>query len=235
MLDVAHPAGAKGAPVLIYIHGGAYVGGDKTRNAKGEPSAFSDNIMVWATTNGMVGVNMNYPLAPGAPYPAAQQDIGKVVAWVQANIGRYGGDPRHVFLWGHSAGASHVATYVGHPEFYPGKDSGLSGAIMTSGTYDMTVGPQRSNPYFGDPSTFAQRQAMPGLLKTKVPLFIATAELDPQAMNDQQALAHDALCAQGRCSAGGMMKGESHMSESYSVGTADQTVSAPVLAFVRAH
>ncbi len=236
-LDVARPTAAASAPrpVLVFVHGGAYVGGDKSRNGKGEPSPFSDNIMVWAAGQGMVGVNINYRLAPGAPYPAVQQDIAEALVWVRKNIARYGGDPKHVFLWGHSAGASHVAAYVAHPEFYPGGQSGLSGAIMSSGTYDLTEGPQRPSPYFGDPATFAARSSKAGLLASKVPLYFAAAELDPPPAVAQEQTIRDALCAQGHCPAGGVLKDHSHMSESYSVGTADQSLTAPLLAFIKGH
>ena len=60
--DTASPA----RPVLIYVHGGGFVAGNK--RTPGSP--FNDNIMLWAVKNGFVGVNMTYRLAPQSPWPA---------------------------------------------------------------------------------------------------------------------------------------------------------------------
>jgi acetyl esterase/lipase len=77
LLDVFAPAaaGAK-PPVLIFVHGGAFIGGNK-RTAPDSP--FYDNIMLWAVKNGFVGVNMTYRLAPQSPWPAGTEDVASVV------------------------------------------------------------------------------------------------------------------------------------------------------------
>ena len=62
-LDVFTPDGAGGPrPVLLFVRGGAFMTGDK--HAVGVP--FYDNVMLWAASQGMVGVNLNYRLAPDA-------------------------------------------------------------------------------------------------------------------------------------------------------------------------
>jgi acetyl esterase/lipase len=64
LVDIFATADASGArPVLMFVHGGAYVGGNK--RPPGSP--FYDNVMVWAARNGMVGVNVEYRLAPQSP------------------------------------------------------------------------------------------------------------------------------------------------------------------------
>ena len=72
-------------PVLIYVHGGAFVGGDKRTTPT---SPFYDNIMLWAVKNGFVGVNATYRLAPQAPWPAGAEDMASVVQWVHGQDGR---------------------------------------------------------------------------------------------------------------------------------------------------
>src|SRR5512140_1558298 len=63
-LDVFSPESGGGArPVLVFVHGGGFVAGNKRIN----DSPFYDNIMLWAVKNGMVGVNMTYRLAPQHP------------------------------------------------------------------------------------------------------------------------------------------------------------------------
>jgi triacylglycerol lipase len=186
-LDVFTPTKSKGdRPVLVFVHGGAFVRGDK--HEKGTP--FYDNILVWAVQHGMVGVNMNYRLAPKHPYPAAQQDIAAALSWVHDHIKGHGGDPSRVFLMGHSAGAIHIATYVAHPEFWAGKGPGIDGAILVSGEYDFTKEHPPSKPtlaYYGsDTSKYAARSSLAGLLKSTVQMLVAHGELDPP-MFEQQA------------------------------------------------
>lgn len=179
LLDLFTPeTGASGRPVLIFIHGGGFVAGNK--RAPGSP--FYDNIVLWAANHGFVGVNATYRLAPQSPYPAGAEDIAAIIAWVTAKIDERGGDPARIYLMGHSAGAIHVANYVSHPEFHKVKGGGLAGAVMVSGLYEMGASPMGDGEiaYFGsDPSRYAERSSLQGLLSTKIPLMIAAAELDP--------------------------------------------------------
>jgi acetyl esterase/lipase len=226
-------------PILIFVHGGAFVGGDKSRNPDGEPSPFYDNIMLWAVGHGMVGVNMNYPLAPQARYPVVQHDIAEVVAWARKNAASFGGDPSRVFLWGHSAGASHVAAFIAHPEAYPDIPSAqgaAAGAILTSGGYAL-ANPDKpaDHVYFGEAATLAERSATDGLVRSRTPLFVIAAELDPEAMVVQAKALDGALTAAGRDHAFLIAAKHGHMSEAYAVNTGDQSVSGPVLAFIRQH
>ena len=180
VVDIFTPEGsATGRPVLMFVHGGGYVRGSK--RPPGSP--FYDNIMVFAARHGMVGVNVEYRLAPEFPWPAGVEDMSAAVRFVGDNIVGYGGDPARVFLMGHSAGAGHVAAYVSHPEFYGPKGAGIAGAIFSSGPSYLikTQEPAESTlAYFGaDTSRYAERSALPGLLKTAVPFMFSSAELDP--------------------------------------------------------
>ena len=180
LLDIFVPDVAeKSRPVLIFVHGGAFVGGNK-RTAPDSP--FYDNIMLWAAKNGFVGVNVTYRLAPLAPWPAGAEDLASAVQWVKDNLGERGGNPARIYLMGHSAGAVHVASYVSHPEFHKVKGGGLAGAIMVSGIYDLTATPlaDPERAYFGnDPARYAERSSLSGLATTDIPLMLAAAELDP--------------------------------------------------------
>jgi acetyl esterase/lipase len=155
-------------PVLIYVHGGGFVAGDK----RGPGSPFYDNIMLWAVKNGFVGVNMTYRFAPQSSWPAAAEDLSAAVRWVTDNIASRGGVPARIYLMGHSAGAIHVATYLSHPEFWGPKGSGLAGAIIVSALYDMTSVPpsDATKAYFGaDLATYQERSSFNGLLNPHFP------------------------------------------------------------------
>jgi triacylglycerol lipase len=214
-----------GKPVLVFVHGGAFMRGERRTG----DSPFYDNIMLWAVRQGMVGVNMTYRLAPGNPWPAAQQDIQSALKWVRENIAASGGNPQRIILMGHSAGAAHVAQYLAHPQFHVAPGSGLAGAVMLSGIFDPTSA--EVNPplqaYFGkDTTLYPARSSVPGLVASQVPLLLAYAQLDPQDFHAQSEQLNAALCKAGKCPGLYKLLGHSHMSEIYSINTPDETVSS---------
>jgi triacylglycerol lipase len=230
-LDVFEPAaGASGRPVLVFVHGGAFVGGNKRTG----DSPFYDNVMLWAVANGMVGVNTTYRLAPQYAWPEAQRDLAGALAWVRQNIASHGGEPSRIWLMGHSAGAVHVAQYVGHPELHPGSGS-IAGAIMVSGMFDTTTA--EVNPslqaYFGsDRSQYGARSALPGMVASGLPMLFAYAELDPPDFQQQARQVHAALCAAHRCAPVYRLLGHSHMSEVYAINSGDRALTDAIRAFV---
>jgi len=149
-----------------------------------------------------------------------------------------GGEPARIYLMGHSAGAIHVATYLAHPEFWGPKGNGLAGAIIVSALYDMTSVPpsDATKAYFGaDPATYQERSSFNGLLKTKTPFMITSAELDPPPFVSQFNLLKDSLCkSEHGCVRSFMLPQHSHMSEVYSINTTDTRLSNEILDFVRA-
>ncbi|WP_316205904.1 alpha/beta hydrolase [Bradyrhizobium sp. SZCCHNR3058] len=235
LLDVFTPEdGASSRPILIFVHGGAFIAGNKRTTPD---SPFYDNVMLWAAKNGFVGVNMTYRLAPKWPWPAGVEDVASAVQWVGANAAQNGGDPSRVFLMGHSAGAVHVATYVAHPEFHKIQGGGLAGAIMVSGIYDLTASPlgDKEMAYFGtDPSRFQERSSLQGLQASSLPLMIASAELDPPRFVEQFDLLKQAACKRpAGCAHAVMLPQHSHMSEAYSINTEDDRLTREILEFVR--
>jgi len=234
LLDVFTPQTHSSArPVLIFIHGGGFVAGNK----RNPGSPFYDNIMLWAVKNGFVGVNITYRLAPEFPWPAGVEDTAAAVQWVSDNIGERGGDPARIYLMGHSAGAVHVASYVSHPEFFKVRDGGLKGAIMTSGIYDLTASPL-SDPeraYFGDDaSRYAKQSSLKGLMRTDIPLMAVAAELDPPGFVKQFDILKEAACKKpSGCARAIMLRQHSHMSEVYSINTSDTRLAREILDFVK--
>jgi triacylglycerol lipase len=181
-------------------------------------------------------VNTTYRLAPQHPWPAAQQDLGATLAWVRQNIAARGGDPARIYLMGHSAGAAHVAQYVGHPQFHVAPGGGIAGAILVSALFDPSSA--EANPplqsYFGrDPAVYAARSALPGMAASRVPMLLAYAELDPSDFHRQAEQGRAALCAANRCPPFLQLRGHSHMSEVYAINTPDTALTDAIRAFVR--
>jgi acetyl esterase/lipase len=85
-----------GAPVLIQIHGGGWVSGDRT--GQGHP------LMVLMAELGWVCASISYRLSPRATWPAQLDDVRAAVAWVKRHGGEHGGDPGFVAVTGGSAG-----------------------------------------------------------------------------------------------------------------------------------
>jgi dienelactone hydrolase len=228
-LDVftSGPAAGAGKMVVFYVHGGRFERGDKRQPG----SPFYDNLMLWLTQQSMVGVNLNYRLAPKNTWPAAHEDLAAAVRWVQANIAQYGGDPDRVALWGQSAGASLIAGYLAHPQFHGPRGHGVKAAVMNSGFYENDRG---GSAYFGsDPKELKERSSVEGLKKVTIPLFISHTEVDlPDAITQAEA-AKKALCDAGRCPTYAVFKDHSHISQNYSIGTADTSVSGPILQVLR--
>ena len=225
-LDVFTPATPAPAPrpILLFVHGGGFIRGDK----RSADSPFYDNIMLWAAGSGLLGININYRLAPEHPWPAAQQDIAAALLWAQSHAAEYGGDPQRIILCGHSAGAAHIAQYLAHPTLRLGND-GVRGAILVSGIYDTVAfgdSPARQAYFGSDRAQIAARSAQAGLLQCGVPLLIAAAELDPPEFRQQAerlGVPHYLLA------------GHSHISEILAVNTGDTTLSGLMQAFAAQH
>src|SRR5262252_801029 len=110
VLDVYRHQQAHNAPVFIFVHGGAFVRGDK--NVDGAVYA---NVLYYFARHGFIGVNMEYRRAPEFQYPSGAEDVAGAVKWATQNARAYGGNPERIFLCGHSAGGTHVASYAYDP------------------------------------------------------------------------------------------------------------------------
>jgi arylformamidase len=122
-------------PVVVMIHGGAWRTGDKANESRGKQKAS------FFTRHGFVYVSVNYRLSPAVQHPAHVEDVARALAWVSDHIASYGGDPKRIFLMGHSAGA-HLAALVTTDEGYLNKlgksPAMVSGVILLdSAGYDI--------------------------------------------------------------------------------------------------
>ena len=230
-LDVFTPDAAQGKklPVLLFVHGGGFTRGDK------HGAFYPDNITLWAAKNGMVGVNINYRLAPKDPWPAGVKDLASAVAWTRANIARYGGDPNRIVLFGHSAGANHVADYAAHPEMRGTEASSVKGVIMLSPAYSTAPG-ARPNPYYGQDADLGSVSGqIRRLTASPYLLFYGYAQFDPPLMKATASALIEGLCQiKSRCPKSVELKDSNHFSEGMAVGTPDQQLTGPMLQWLQA-
>ncbi|MBS1372346.1 MAG: alpha/beta hydrolase [Lentisphaeria bacterium] len=133
-LDLYYPEGKKGFATVIWFHGGGLTGGKKSI-----PAALKNH--------GFAIAGVNYRLAPtsktpeGAPNREVRvsdciEDAAAAVGWVYHNIGKFGGDPKKIYITGHSAGG-YLALMVGMaPKYlapYGMSPSDLAGLMPLSG------------------------------------------------------------------------------------------------------
>jgi acetyl esterase len=103
-LDLYRPsADRESLPVVVWAHGGAWVGGDKS------DIGFYLHLLA---AEGYVCVAMNYGLAPETNYPEPVRQTGRVLTWLIEHAGEYGIDPDRIVLAGSSAGAQIAAQYA---------------------------------------------------------------------------------------------------------------------------
>jgi arylformamidase len=132
ILDIYAPPNAKNAPVVFWIHGGGWQAGDKT-SIQIKPKAFVEK--------GFVFVSTNYRLLPNVDMGTIIRDVAKSLGWVHANIAKEGGDPKRIFVMGHSAGAQLAALICiddRYLKFEGVSFSDLKGCVPVDGdTYDV--------------------------------------------------------------------------------------------------
>jgi acetyl esterase/lipase len=119
VLDVYSPPGAKGLPVVFWIHGGGWQTGDKS-SVQLKPRVFTDR--------GFVFVSTNYRLLPHVDMETIARDIARSIRWVHDHIADHGGDPGRLLVMGHSAGAQLAALACTDDRYL--KAEGLSLAIL---------------------------------------------------------------------------------------------------------
>ncbi len=221
-------------PIVIFVHGGSYVSGDK--------NAFETmyaNVGIWFARQGVVAVTANYRLAPHFTWPAGSEDVGAMVAWARANAARYGGDPAKIYLVGHSAGATHVAGYVFEKSLQPAAGSGVAGAVLISGRYrlvDVAKDPNARNieAYFGtDAALYAARSPLTHIGEATLPVFVVIAEHENPSLDLRGAELFDALCQRrGACPPFLRLARHNHMSEIGAFNTPDEQLGKAIIAFM---
>jgi len=102
--DAGRRSGA-GVPTVVFVHGGGLTSGDRSDPPVGE---MCPNFL----RAGIACVSVNYRLVSRAPWPAQPDDVASAVAWVIGNVASMGGDPKRVFVFGHSSGCHLVSLIV---------------------------------------------------------------------------------------------------------------------------
>ncbi len=246
-LDVYHPRDAdKPWPVVVFVHGGFWRGGDKTYWQA--ITGLYGNVGVALGELGVGGVVTNYRLWPGATLEEMLDDVTGALLWTHAHIREMGGDPDRIYLAGHSAGA-HLAALLGaDPSLLRARGfdpAWLKGVVAVSGIYDIPAALPLVEPELRDgvfTGLFGRELA--GQRKAS-PMFHFGAHMAPTFFlageEDYPSVTHDFLEAQkqlaplvGDRAYFELVPGNTHEEMVLEIGTADDEVAPAIAAFVRA-
>jgi acetyl esterase/lipase len=177
LLDIYRPHEPRegGFPVLLQVHGGAWIIGEKEQQAK--------PLMYHMAQRGWLCVAINYRLSPKAAFPAHIIDVKKAIAWVKEHISDYGGDPDFIAITGGSAGghlSSLAALTPNRADWQPGfetVDTSVQAAVPFYGVYD-----------FLDRGGIRPEMSMDKLLADRV--MQCSKEDNPQVWNSASPLSH---------------------------------------------
>ncbi|NDY90329.1 alpha/beta hydrolase [Ideonella sp. TBM-1] len=239
-LDVYQPEGLPppgGWPVLVSFHGGGFIRGDKAQRA---------NIGWWGAQQGLLTVLPNYRLAPESRWPSGPEDVVAVWQALRQQAAALGANPDRIVLMGESAGAAHVAAATLLRRFQPA-DWRIAGAVLLSGPYNarleglarvpfgVATPDPRNEAYFGpDPADWDAASVVDQVDAAPFPLLIAFAQRDLLQMQVQAGELFARLVSRhGFAPALHCWAEHNHFSPGHSFGTADVSVSAAVLDFVR--
>lgn len=148
-LDIFSPEKASAnSPVVVFFYGGNWVSGTR------DDYAFVGRALA---SRGFVVVIPDYRLYPEVKYPDFLDDSAQAVAWTAREIARFGGDPKRLYVMGHSAGAYNAAMVALDGRYlakFGMQASSLRGWIGLAGPYDfLPIENKTTRPVFHFPDT----------------------------------------------------------------------------------
>jgi triacylglycerol lipase len=241
-VDIYQPqvAANESSAVILFMHGGGFVRGDK---------AEKENIGQYFARSGYVVAVANYRLAPQHVWPSGAEDAAAVYKWLVANVAQYNGDPQRIFMIGESAGAAHVATATLVKRFHPAGGLHIAGAVLISGVYDaelehrarrqfgVSTPDPRNEPYFGsDFKRYREMSTIQLIDVPPVPTLITYAELDlPQMQVQAGGLFTSLVTDHGFDPDLQVVRRHNHLTQIYSINTGDESLTHLIGEFLVKH
>ena len=183
ILDLYLPQGVVPQPLIVFIHGGGWVGGN-TRHS----GALADfpRALAQLAAEGFVVASVEYRLADEAPFPAALQDVRAAVRFLKSNAAKYRIDAANVAVWGGSAGgqlAALAAASCGDhsldPEPSQGGSECVQGAVIWYGVFDFAPVVERGRTGAPDNRFLGCSGNCDALVRRASPISYVTADDPP--------------------------------------------------------
>jgi acetyl esterase/lipase len=231
-LDLYVPEGAKDFPVLFFVHGGAWVFGDR-----GDlfGTLYGGLAKVYAK-QGIAVVVISYRLSPKVTHPEHVKDVARAFAWTHKNIGKYGGKSEQIFISGHSAGAHLVSLLTTDESYLKAHDlkpKAIRGVIPISGVYRV---PDRFLPkVFGEGKDAGKKASPITYVKGSLPPFLilyADSDLPGCGKTTSEAF-RKALEDKGTKARSLEIKESNHYNILFDAGKANTKVSNAIVEFIR--
>lgn len=187
-------AAAPPRPVVVYLHGGGWISGSKAEFA-----------WVGATLarQGYVAVTPDYRIHPQARWPNFLQDNAAAVRWARDHAAEFGGDPKRLFLMGHSAGAYNAVSLALDPRWL--KEVGLdpvgdlSGVVALSGVFLITPDTPKQLEIFAPENRWPEMQPANHVGGSAPPILLGVGDKDEEvAPTDTLGLGEKLQAAGGR-------------------------------------
>src|SRR6185436_339210 len=216
---------ASSRPVFIFFHGGGFREGDRRQYGY---------VAGALAPQGVVTVVPSYRLLP-EHYPAQADDTEAVVAWVHANISRFGGAPGRIYIGGHSAGAI-MSTFAALERDWMAQRhlpaDVIKGVVAVSGPYDLRQASGFVADYLPDPASRADASPLLHVAAGAPPMLVAFGSLEaPYAKGSPEFV--DALVRAGVDARLIPLAGMQHDATALSLGQADSAVVRAMLALMQ--
>lgn len=234
---------ARALPMLLYFHQGGFIAGDKNQGG----DLFFSNIGKFFARNGVIASLVNFRLPPDGMWPAGAADTGAALDWMRERATELGGDPRRIYLAGHSSGATHIADYVLKGSTPAERRADCAGLILLSGRFrlpparaDFTdinnFGRPKIEAYYGaDPSTWRDREVPGHIVSDPCPVYVLVAEFDHFAFEvNALDIAIELARKSGAMPRFRQVRGHNHLSQVLQIGTPHDTLGPDLLAFINA-
>lgn len=190
--DIFTPPGVKGVPVLVYLHGGAWLFNRRTDASFPAPGIVARNAALLVP---------DFSSVKETGLPVIVEQCRSVFEWTVRNAASFGGDPHRVYIAGHSSGA-HLASCVLITDWAKRglPDDAVKGAFLMSGLYDLhpAMLSSRGQCVRISASEQAEASAMRHLDRVNCPVAICWATTDSPEFRRQSMVFADALDGMGR-------------------------------------
>jgi acetyl esterase/lipase len=227
MLDLYLPAGTDPAPVVVFVHGGSWMGGSKEGHAL---------VGRFLAEHGFAAAVIDYRLHPFARWPAFAEDCAAACAFLRANAGELGVDSNHLFLVGHSAGAQIAGLVACDRRWLDAAGAGdlvVRGFVGLSGIYDLRPRVQLLTNVFG--SDLAARANASPIVRADArapPSLLVWADHDLRGLDlsaRMLAARLRALAVPVECRE---LRGQGHAGYVFRIGGSDDAIGPQLLQFL---
>lgn len=221
------PHRAKNAPVLLFLHGGGFLEGDRAHYGFLAPAYAKQGVIVAVAS---------YRLASaGFPYPAPTDDAKMAIAWLHANIARYGGNANDIVVSGHSAGAI-LAAEVGADRRWMAKAGVPAGVVRAfvpvSASYEFAADDRKRDYFVATPELKDQASAIRHIDDPVPRAIIAVGSTETPILAPSQAF-RDRLAEKGVAADLIVLPGANHQGSVRALGDPASPLFKAVLAALK--